>query len=144
MSDLVLPAWVYTSLLTEQENRWNPILKAIDPLLRLVPPTDRPPVGMTPERWHIARVREDGHEAFIPIQGPHGEFREMDEAMLETLRRMDSHSPRTRREWAEDAERRARAQERAKAREHAERSEQIAERVESAMRTSVLFPRGVG
>lgn len=144
MGDVVLPEYVIRNIVTEQQRRWNPILQQLDRHLSLVPPYSNPPVAaMIPERWHLHRKDEFGNDTWIPIQTPSGGFREMDERMLDSLKRMDMHSERSRRIREENARRREEQKKRAEAAVSQERVEKIVERVESKMRTSVLIPRGV-
>jgi hypothetical protein len=144
MSSVVLPEFIVRNIVTEQERRWNPVLRQLDRHLSLVPPYSNPPrAEIIPERWHIHRRDEFGNDTFIPIQGPDGSFREMDEAMLDSLKRFDMHSERSRRIREENARRREDMKKRAEQSARDDRVAQITERVESKMRTSILVPRGV-
>lgn len=142
---VVLPEFIVRNIVTEQQRRWDPILQQLDRHLFLLPPYSNPPrVEIKPERWHLARIDEFGNETFIPIETPDGGFREMDEAMLEALKRADMHSSRSRRAREENNRRREMQRKRAEEHAKAERVGQITERVESELRTSVRIPRGVG
>ena len=143
-ASVVLPEFIVRNIVTEQQRRWNPVLRQLDRHLSLIPPYSNPPVAeMIPERWHIHRRDEFGNDTYIAIQGPDGGFREMDEAMLDALRKADMHSERSRRIREENARRRDEQRKRAEKAASDERVEKIVERVESKMRTSVLIPRGV-
>jgi hypothetical protein len=145
MGDVVLPEFIVRNIVTEQQRRWNPILQQLDRHLSLIPPYSNPPVvAMKAERWHLHRKDEFGNDTYIAIEGPGGEFREMDERMLETLKRMDMHSERTRRIREENNRRREEQKKRAEQAVKDQRVEQIVERVESKMRTSILVPRNFG
>lgn len=139
MAALFLPESAVRSLLSEQERYWNPILKRIDPLLRLVAPMRNPPVGMFPNRWHIGRVDPPHAELFIPVVGPNGEFREMDEAMLDALRRRDMQSTRSERIRREEQARHRASRERAQQRARQDRVDNIAQRIVNKERPSILF-----
>lgn len=143
---LYLPEWVMESLITNQERYWNPILRDLDPALRLIRPMGNPPADMERNRWHIGRIANvNGEivECYIPIQGPAGEFREMDEAMLDALKRMDAHSERNQRLWREDVGRRASARAREKERQRDDRITSMAERIYSKENASVRIPRDI-
>lgn len=140
---LILPESVVHNLLSEQERYWNPILQRIDPDLRLAQPTSRPVPGMLPNRWHFVMVDKNVGAHYIPITGPHGEFREMDETVLEQLRQMDNHSNRNRRQRREDERRRVQARERAERRAREDRVGSLADRIQSAETTRIHVPRSV-
>ena len=144
----VLPDWVVASMvdeeLTAQERYWNPILQRIDPYLRLVRPFRDPPVfEMVPNRWHLSRINEQGVELHIPIMGPDGEYREMDEAMLQALMRKDMQSSRSERINRETSRQREAARERQKQREREDRRTSLAERIYSKENVSVSVPKKV-
>lgn len=141
MTRLFLPESAVRSLLSEQERYWNPILKRLDPLLRLIPPQRRPPVGMLPNRWHIARINEQGVENYIAITTgpPDFGFREMDEAMLDALKRRDLQSTRSERIRREEQATRLACAERAKQRASEDRVDSIAARIANKTRPSILF-----
>lgn len=144
MGDVVLPEFIVRNIVTEQQRRWNPILRSLDRHLELVPPYTNPPrAEMKPERWHLHRRDEFGNDTFIAIETPDGGFREMDEAMMDALRKADMHSERSRRIREENTRRREEQKKRAEQAAKDARVEQIVERVESKMRTSILIPRGV-
>jgi hypothetical protein len=94
---IAFPQWVVQDWVDQQQREWGPRLTALDPGLRLIPPFQNPPdPAMAENRWHIARFNEvRGQHVLIPIAGPNGEFREMDEAMFEALKRADRHSNRS-------------------------------------------------
>jgi len=140
-----IPQWVASNIVAEQQREWGPRLRALDPNLHLIPPFQNPPhPAMLPERWHLARFNEVvGREVIIPIITPDGGFREMDEAMFESLKRMDTHSNRSGSQRQRAEKLRRQAAQRAKEREKADRVGQIAERVESAERVSIRVPKGV-
>ena len=141
---VVLPEFIVRNIVTEQQRRWNPVLQQLDRHLSLIPPYQNPPVAeMKPERWHLHRKDEFGNDTYIAIETPSGGFREMDERMLDSLKRMDMHSERSRRAREENARRREESKKRAEQAAKDERVEKIVERVESKMRTSVLVPRGL-
>jgi len=140
-----LPQWVVQDWVDQQQREWGPRLKQLDPGLHLIPPFQNPPhPAMEPNRWHLARFNEVyGHEVVIPIVGPNGEFREMDEPMFEALKRKDLHSNRS--VQAEERARRLRreAADRAKARDKEDRVVELADRIETAERTSIRVTRDV-
>jgi hypothetical protein len=140
---LILPEGVLHNLLSEQERYWNPILQRIDPDLRLAQPTSRPVPGMLPMRWHFVMVNEHGGAHYIPITGPNGEFREMDESVLEQLRRMDNHSNRNRRQRREDERQQRAARERAEQRAKDDRIGAIAERLERIDHIGIRVPKSI-
>ena len=138
---LEIPQWVVQDWVSQQQREWEPRLRALDPGLRLIPPFQNPPhPAMEPNRWHIARFAEWGCEAFFAIEGDNGEFREMDEAMFESLKRYDLHSPRSVAARERTERLRREAVERAKARQKDERVGELAERIESKERLSVRVP----
>jgi hypothetical protein len=142
---IVFPQWIVQDWVDQQQREWGPRLTALDPGLRLIPPFQNPPhPGMLANRWHLGRFNEVmGQEVIIPIVGPNEEFREMDEAMFEALKRMDRHSNRSSQQIERAQKLRRAAAERAKKREKTERVEELAARIESAERVSILVPRGV-
>ena len=136
-----IPQWVVQDWVSQQQREWEPRLRALDPGLRLIPPFQNPPhPAMEPNRWHIARFAEWGCEAFFAIEGDNGEFREMDEAMFESLKRYDLHSPRSVAARERTERLRREAVERAKERRKDERVGELAERIESKERLSVRVP----
>ena len=141
---VIIPDWVTDRIDTQQERYWNPILQRIDPHLMLVKPMSDPPYGLEPNRWHIARLSEHADRvAYIPIQTPDGGFREMDEAMLDALKRMDSHSQRSMRERVLREQRAKRAAEARKEAKRQDKLQEFTERLEQKMTTSIRVPKGV-
>jgi hypothetical protein len=142
---IAFPQWVVQDWVDQQQREWGPRLTALDPGLRLIPPFQNPPdPAMAENRWHIARFNEvRGQHVLIPIAGPNGEFREMDEAMFEALKRADRHSNRSSQQVERAMKLRKAAAERAKAREKEDRVDEIAARIESAERVSIRVPRNV-
>ena len=137
-----IPQWVVRDWVDQQQREWGPRLRALDPNLYLIPPFQNPPhPAMEPNRWHLARFNEVmGREVLIPIVGPNGEFREMDEAMFEALKRMDRHSNRSTEQTERAAKLRRQAAERAREREREDRVTELGERIASKERLSVRVP----
>jgi len=140
MTGLFLPESAVRSLLSEQERYWNPILRQLDPKLRLVPPMPDPPVGMLPNRWHVYREGDrGGAPLYHAIQTPEGGFLEMSDAVIEHLRKHDLRSSRSERIRRENQQARERSEARAKQRLKEDRVESIAQRIANKERPSILF-----
>lgn len=139
------PDWVVQGWVDQQLREWGPRLAALDAGLKLIPPFQTPPVPeMEPNRWYIARFSEvRGQHVLMPIVGPNGEFREMDEAMFEKLKQKDMHSSRSREANERAARVRKHAAERAKERTAEDRRTELAERIKSADSPSIRVPRGI-
>lgn len=77
---------------------WNPLLKELDPLLRLGRAkglAHAPGFPVMPGFWHWVRENESTAPTITPITGPDGEsFREPSSGVLEDLRRSDLQDPR--------------------------------------------------
>jgi hypothetical protein len=142
---IILPDFVVRGIVEQQQREWGPRLEALDPGLRLIPPFQNPPLpDMVPNRWHLARFSEiRGHEVYITIQGPAGEFREMDEAMFDALKRLDMHSNRSRKAAERAARTREAAIARAKERTAEDRRTELAERIKHHESPSIHIPRSV-
>jgi hypothetical protein len=141
---VIIPDWVTERVDTQQERYWNPILQELDPNLWLIKPMTDPPYGMTANRWHIARFSDHADRmAFFPIETPDGGFREMDQAMFEALKRMDSHSTRSNREQRRREERERAKMESRKRAAREDRATEFAERLEQKLNTSVRVPKEI-
>lgn len=139
------PDWVVRGWVDQQQREWQPRLTALDPGLRLIPPFQNPPLPeMEPNRWYLVRFNEvRGQHVLIPIVGPDGEFREMDESVFAALVKADMQSSRSRDANERAARVRKRAAERAKERTAEDRRTELAERIKSADSPSILVPRGI-
>lgn len=139
------PDFVVRNWVDQQQREWELRLKALDPGLRLIPPFQNPPLpDMVPNRWHLARFSEvRGHEVYITIQGPGGEFREMDEAMFDALKKRDMQSNRSRKAAERAAKVRERAIQRSKERTAEDRRQELAERIKHHDSPSIHIPRGL-
>lgn len=120
-------------------------LKAEDRNLEIVWVSDRAPVeyGWIPGRWHVRRVNEGAPDSYMPITGPKGEYVEPHFGVLDQLRQRDL--------WKKDGvgsvdklyERIEEEKRRKADQQHEEATEHLAERVDSAKRTSVSVPKGI-
>lgn len=139
------PEWVVHGWVAQQLREWGPRLAELDAGLKLIPPFQTPPVPeMEPNRWYIARFSEiRGQHVLMPIVGPHGEFREMDEAMFTELKKRDMQSSRSRAANERAVKTRKHAAELAKQRTAEDRRQELKERIKHHDSPSIHVPRGI-
>jgi len=117
-----------------------------DPLLEVVRAPERVPVGspMKPCHYAVIRWNEGAPPTVINIEGPDGEFVDLDgnvEAAVAMMRRNNLRDPDVRRRLAQAEERLEREAERQKQRDRDERLEEMRDRINAATRTSVSMSR---
>jgi hypothetical protein len=117
---------------------WNRELKRIDPYLELVKANDNASMpGLKPGYFHVLRHNPGAPPSVIVHEGPNGEFREPDSGLFEELKRKDM--------WRDEpAWKKARAEREADAeskRDEYERKEELRERIDHALTTTVSFPK---
>jgi hypothetical protein len=126
----------------ESMDYWNRRLKEIDPYLELAKAShDAHRTGLRPGYWHVMRHNPGAPTSFIVHEGPHGEFREPDSGLLETLAAGDMWSERTMREQQRLAQKARDAKDRERRRERAEIEEEMVERLAQKERVSIVVPR---
>ena len=123
---------------------YNQEVKKIDPHLRVVMAKPATTVeGLKPGYYHVVRLRP-GHPAYImPVEGPNGEWRDLDSGIFEQLAREDMWNDRALREQRQKARRAAAARDRQRERERQDRVAEINARLHSLDSTQILVPRSV-
>lgn len=123
-------------------DRFNPELKAIDPLLTMYWfDENASAIGVMPARYNLVRDNEGAPPTIIPICGPNREFMEPNSGLFEWLRKGDMWEGRNRREREQAAERARVAAERARERERESLLEEARDRWNANFRTSVSLDR---
>lgn len=117
-----------------------------DPLLEVVRAPERVPVGiaMKPNYYVVIRWNEGAPPTIINIEGPDGEFVNLDgniEAAVAMMHRNDLRDPENRRRLEQAQERVEREAELQKERDREERLEEMRDRINAATRTSVSMNR---
>lgn len=123
---------------------FNAELRRIDPHLSIVLAKPNTTVeGLKPGYYHIVRMRP-GHPAYVkPIEGPGGEWRDLDSSVFDLVAQDDLWNDRVRREQRRMARRAEEARARQADREALDRAAEFDERWRSANSTSILIPKAV-
>jgi hypothetical protein len=99
--------------------------------------------GLKPGYYHIVRMRP-GHLAYIkPIEGPNGEWRDLDSSVFELVAEDDLWNDRLQREQRQKARRAEEARQRQIIRERQARAAEFDERLKHATSTQILVPKSV-
>lgn len=121
---------------------FNRDLKKIDKDLELIwAPESADAPGLKPGRWHVMRHIPGAPPSLIPVTGPNGEYQEPNSALFEKLKQMDLQNERSNRERKRQQEIAEQVARRRKAQEDEERREELRDRLNAAMRTSVSMNR---
>jgi len=92
--DRMIAEWSRTD---KQKKALERELRDVDPFLEVIyvegdvvnlPPSERG-VGVVPGRWHVVRRNPKGPDAYFPIMGPNGEYRDPESAVAEGMKRAD-------------------------------------------------------
>jgi len=121
--------------------RWNELLRDIDPRLSyvFVPMLEDPPPGITPLRWHVVRVNENGPDTYWPLETEDGEYREIGSTDLEDYKGRDLWNSQVRHEIATQQRRRLEAKQRAKDLRSEQRRFELGSALDALNRPSVAF-----
>ena len=99
--------------------------------------------GLKPGYYHIVRMRP-GHFAYIkPVEGPNGEWRDLDSSVFDLVAQDDLWNDRVQREQRRKARKALEARDRQRQRESQDRAREIDARIKSANSTSILIPRSI-
>lgn len=123
---------------------YNRELRQIDPHLSVMLAKPNTTVeGLKPGYFHIIRQRP-GHFAYIkPVEGPNGEWRDLDSSIFDLVAEDDLWNDRLQREQRRKARKALEARARDRQRESQDRAREIDERVKSLNSTSILIPRSI-
>lgn len=100
-------------------------------------------IGLKPNFYHLVR-RRHGHAAYIkPVEGPNGEWRDLDSSIFDLVAEDDLWNDRSQREQRQKARRAEAARRRQRDREAMDRAREFDERLWHAMNVSVSIPRSV-
>lgn len=125
-------------------DHYNRELAKIDPHLEvmLAKPTTTVE-GLKPGYYHIIRKRP-GHFAYIkPVEGPNGEWRDLDSSIFELVAQDDLWNDRLQREQRRKQRKALEARDRDRQRESQDRAREIDARIKSLNSTSILVPRSI-
>lgn len=125
-------------------DHFNRELYHIDPYLKvmLAKPTTTV-IGLKPNYYHLIRMRP-GHAAWIkPIEGPSGEWRDLDSSVFDLVAEDDLWNDRSQREQRQKARRADEASKRQRDREAQDRAREFDERAYHAQNVSVLIPKAI-
>lgn len=119
-------------------------LKQIDPHLSVILAKPNTTVlGLKPNFYHIVRLRP-GSPAYIkPVEGPNGEWRDLDSSIFDMVAEEDLWNDRTQRDKREKARKADEARIRQRQREAMDRAREFDERLKSALNTSISVPKAV-
>lgn len=119
-------------------------VRQIDEHLRIVLAKPETTVeGLKPGYYHIVRMRP-GHPSWIkPIEGPNGEWRDLDGSVFDLIHEADLWNDRTQREIRQKQRRAEEARKRQKDREAMARAAEFDDRLKHAQNVQILVPRGV-
>lgn len=99
--------------------------------------------GLKPNFYHLVRMRP-GHLAYIkPIEGPNGEWRDLDSSIFDLVAQDDLWNDRSQREQRQKARRAEDARQRQIIRERQDRAREFDERLKSRLNTSISVPKAV-
>jgi hypothetical protein len=116
---------------------WNPVLRSIDPLLRIGKARERAhAVGVRPGFWHLLRLNDTGPYSVTTIH-VNGQYAEPTQSMLDALRDMDLQNNRVIADQRRQREAEARAKERERERDTEERLEEMQDRWNAVTRAQV-------
>lgn len=125
-------------------DHYNKELKQIDQYLSVILAKPKTTVmGLKPNYYHLVRMRP-GTLAYIkPIQGPNGEWRDLDSSIFDTVAENDMWNDATQRELNKLQRRAEAARVAQKDREAQDRAREFDERWHSATHVSVSVPRSI-
>lgn len=125
--------------------RWDKILREIDPNLTLIKAKDWVKTGtsLRPGYWHLIRDNSDtgAPPTVWVIEGENGEYVEPNSRILDKLRQNDLQDSRHRRRLREQEERIRQAQEREREREREERQQEMYEKWLAGNRVQISMNR---
>jgi hypothetical protein len=129
---------------TGKLEHFNRELYKIDRYLKVVLAKPNTTVqGLKPNFYHLVRLRP-GHLAYIkPIEGPNGEWRDLDSSVFDLVAEEDLWNDRTQREMRQKARRAEEARQRQKQREAQDRAREFDERLYHATHVSVRVPKTI-
>lgn len=130
---------------TSKLDHFNRELYRIDPYLKVFLAKPMTTVmGLKPNYYHLVRMRP-GHMAYVkPIEGPNGEWRDLDSSVFEQVAEDDLWNDRTQREIRKRQRRAEEARLRQKQRESQDRAREFDERLHHATHVSVSVPKKIG
>lgn len=130
--------------ITEKMEYYNKELHAIDPWLRVILAKPNAEAdGLKPNYYHLVRIRP-GHGTYIEtIEGPNGEWRDLDSSIFDLVAQHDMWNDRTQREIRQKQRRALEARDRQRDREAQDRAREFDERLWHATHVSISVPRGV-
>lgn len=123
---------------------WTHELKQIDRYLEVVlakPNTSI--VGLKPGYYHVIRYQPGFPAAIMPVEGPNGEWRDLDSSIIDMVQRADLWNDRTQRELRKRSQRIEEARQRQKDREAQDRAREFDDRLYHATNASVRIPRSI-
>lgn len=129
---------------SDKLEHFNRELQKIDPHLRVVLAKPSTTVqGLRPNFYHIIRLRP-GHGTYIKvIEGPNGEWRDLDSSVFDLVAEDDLWNDRTQRERRQRARRAEEARRRQRQRDAEARAREFDERWHSATHVAVSVPKAV-
>lgn len=130
--------------LSAKLDHYNRELKQIDHYLSVILARPHTTVmGLKPNYYHLVR-QQPGAMAYIkPIEGPNGEWRDLDESIFVTVAEADLWNDATQRELAKLQRRAEAARIRQRDREASDRAREFDERLWHATHVSVRVPKDV-
>lgn len=130
--------------ITGKLEHYTHMLQEIDPYLSVIMAKPTTTVdGLVPNYYHIIR-RAPGAPAYIKvIEGPNGEWRDLDSSVFDLAAEDDLWNDRTQRDRRAKAKRAQEARDRQIIRERQERAREFDERLRVATHVAVSMPRGI-
>ena len=130
--------------IADKLDHFNRELYKIDPWLTVVIAKPNTTVlGLKPNYYHLIRQRP-GHPAWIkPVEGPNGEWRDLDSSLFDLVAEADLWNDRTQREMRQKQNRAEAARQRQRDREAQDRVTEFNERLKSATSTSISVSKAV-
>jgi hypothetical protein len=130
--------------ITEKLDHFNRELYKIDHYLKVMLAKPQTTVeGLKPGYYHLIRMRP-GHLAYIkPVEGPNGEWRDLDSSIFDLVAMDDLWNDRTQRELRQRQRRADEARKRQRDREAMDRAREFDERLKSRDNVSIRVSRNI-
>jgi hypothetical protein len=130
--------------ISEKLDHFNRELYKIDHYLKVMLAKPHTTVeGLKPGYYHLIRMRP-GHLAYIkPVEGPNGEWRDLDSSIFDLVAMDDLWNDRTQRELRQRQRRADEARKRQRDREAMDRAREFDERWKHANNVSIRVPKAI-
>lgn len=119
-------------------------LQQIDPYLKVVMAKPNTTImGLRGGYYHIVRVRPGSPAWIKTLEGPNGEWRDLDSSIFELVKEADLWNDRTQREVRARQRRAEEARQRQRTREGQDRAHEFDDRLYHATHLSIRIPRSI-